>query len=353
MFNKIFTWVLGFCIFATGFYSCDNTLEINGDYTEKVVVFGLLDYGVDTNFIRIEKTFLEPNTNAYILATDADEIFYDYNDLHVYLEEWLNGAFIKTISIDYVDGDSLGIEKEEGVFATSKNILYRITTKLDSMAAYKLFIINNNTGDTITSQTNLVQSFYLYYPTISNTYISFADTGKITYTCKQAVNGIMYELWMDFNYYEKNIYTGDSILKTLNWQIFNEKVGDNTDGFSNISYSLPRHSFYSFLVSAIPEDENVIRTAVGVNYHWYAGGTELYDLYLNMLANVGLNQDYISPEYTNIQGGIGMFSSRHGQHATDIKLYDSTLDSIACGSITGNLRFVSSKTNPAYPGCAF
>ncbi len=333
--------------------SCDNELDINGDYIEKVVVFGLLDYADDTNFIRIEKTFLEPNTNAMVLAADPAQLFYQAHELDVYLEQWKDNVFIARLTVDYVDGDSLGLEKEEGTFATSPNILYRITDQLDSMSTYKLFAIKTATGDTISAETNIVHDYYLYYPTISNTYISFADTGNITYTCHQAVNAKMYELWMDFNYYEKNIYTNDSVLITLKWQIFNGKIGDNIDGYSNISYTIPRHSFYNFLSASIQPNENVIRTAVGVNFHWYAGGIELYYQYLNILANLGINEDYISPEYTNINGGIGMFSSRHAEHATAIKLYDNTLDSIACGSKTNNLQFVSSKTNPAYPGCGF
>jgi len=353
MHNQNLLHIAIFFLLSAMLISCDNELDINGDYIEKVVVFGLLDYADDTNFIRIEKTFLEPNTNAMVLAADPSQIFYQANELAVYLEQWKDNVFIATLTVDYVDGDSLGLEKEEGTFATSPNILYRITQQLDSMSTYKLFIIKSASGDTIKAETNMVHDYYLYYPTISNTYISFADTGKITYTCHQAVNAKMYELWMDFNYYEKNIFTNDSVLKSLPWQIFNGKIGDNIDGNSNISYSLPRHSFYNFLSTAIQPDENVIRTAVGVNFHWYAGGIELYYQYLNILANLGINEDYISPEYTNIIGGIGMFSSRHAKHAIDIKLYDNTLDSIACGSITNNLQFVSSKTNPTYPGCGF
>lgn len=335
------------------FSSCENELEINGDYIEKVAVFALLDFAKDTNFIRIEKTFLSPNTSAYVLAADPEQLFYKEDDLEVYMEQWNNGVFQSRIPVAYVDGDTLGLEKEPGTFSTSPNILYRITTPLDSTANYRLFIIKKAENDTITASTNIVQSYYLYYPTVSNIYIDLADTGKITYTCKQAVNAMMYELWMDFNYYEKNILTGDSIYKTISWQIFNSKIGDNILGQSNINYTLLRHSFYSFIAGAIDVDENVTRTAQSINYRWYAGGEELYNQYLNILANLGINEDYISPEYTNINGGIGLFSSRHEENAVNIKLSDATLDTLACGAVTGNLRFESSKTNPAYPGCGF
>lgn len=75
-------------------------------------------------------------------------------------------------------------------------------------------------------------------------------------------------------------------------------------------------------------------------------------MYLNTLANLGINENYISPEYTNVEGGMGLFASRLAMPVHHVLLYDETIDSIACGSITGNLRFYSSQTNPGYPGCS-
>ena len=87
MSHQLVKWFLSVIFLAT-LFSCESDFDINGDYIEKVVVFGLLDYGEDTNFIRIEKTFLEANTNAILLAANSDQIFYANNELEVYLEEW-------------------------------------------------------------------------------------------------------------------------------------------------------------------------------------------------------------------------------------------------------------------------
>ncbi len=335
------------------FESCNIEFSSNGDYVEKTVVFGLLDFGDDTNFLRIEKTFLQENTNAFILAGDPSNYFYKENDLEVYLEQFTNNIFIKTINVIYVDGDSLGIEKEDGIFSSTPNILYMITDAIDSMSMYKLFIINNLTDDTITSQTNIVHDYYVFYPTKPGVYVDYTDTSKISYTCKQAVNGIMYELWLQFNYYEKNNVSGDSVLKNIDWQIFSNKIGDNSEGFGNIAYSVEKDLLFSFLAGAINEDEDVTRYFNSIDFYWYCGGLELYDQYLNILANLGINEDYISPDYSNINGGLGVFSSRHKISVNDVYLYDATLDLIACGDITSQLNFVSSQTNPAYPGCEF
>ncbi len=332
---------------------CDNTLQINGNYTERVVVVGLLDHGLDTNYLRIQRSFLDDNTSALILADDPGENFYTESELTVYLEQWKDGIMQSVVSVEYVNGDTLGIEKPEGIFASSPNILYRITTPIDSMSAYKLMVIKNETQDTIYSETEIVGSYYLYYPTQSDIYISYADTGLITYTCKQAVNAMLYDLNLTMYYAEKNTITGDSTIKSITWNIFSNKQGTNADGFSNISYSVSRHAFYSFLRSALDVDPDVIRYCIDLQFDWYAGGEALYDQYINLLANLGINEDYISPEYTNITGGLGIFSSRHKESAIHVKLSDDSLDSLACGTTTAALRFASSPSNPAYPGCSF
>lgn len=342
----------GFIFWTSLFISaCDNNLDINGKYIEKKVVWGLLDAGLDTNYLRINKSFLDESSSAYYLASDPDNLYYGKEDLEVYLEEWKFGAFRKRLEVQYVDGDSLGIVKEEGVFAASPNILYRVLASLDTFATYKLFIVDNATQDTIRSETNLVHSFSAFYPTKTGSHIDFTDTSKITYMCHSAVNGKLYELWMHFNYLEINIASGDSTMKTIKWQIFENIEADNINGSGIISFSLNRSSFFNFLSGEIDPDPDVNRIFSSMDFYWYAGGIEIYDQYLNILANLGINEEYISPEYTNIEGGLGLFSSRYILIVPDVLLANETIDTIACGDITSGLRFFSSPASLYYPGC--
>ena len=338
---------------ATWWLSCDNTLDINGNYREAVVVYGLLDHGTDTQYIRIQKSFLGDNTSALDLAGQAGQNYYLPDELSAFLWRWKNGIRMDSIPLEYVNGDTLGIEKPEGTFASTPNILYRTTATIDTLSEYQLMVIHHTKGDTITATARIVWSYYVYYPTRPDVYIDFADTGRITFTCKQAVNARLYDLDLIFRYAEKNIFTGDSTIHAVAWNVFSNKSGTNTEGYSNIAYSMERYSFFTFLAATLEPDTQVIRYSIDLKFDWYAGGTELYNQYLNMLANLGINQDYISPEYTNVEGGIGIFSSRHKESAGNIRLSDATLDSLACGIITRQLGFVSAPSNPDYPGCGF
>ncbi|MBC8172895.1 MAG: hypothetical protein H7X71_03220, partial [Chitinophagales bacterium] len=82
-----------------------------------------------------------------------------------------------------------------------------------------------------------------------------------------------------------------------------------------------------------------------------AGGMDLYYLYLNGIASAGLSQFYATNNYTNIKNGYGIFSSRYGVEINNVLLTTNSLDTLACGSLTGHLKFLPSILHPYYPAC--
>lgn len=331
--------------------SCENEVSVDAEFHEKILVWCLLDAGETDHYLRIQKSFLQEGTNAYTLAADPANIYYADGELEVYVERWIDDTFTGKYTAKQIDGDTLGIEKQEGIFANLPNILYTFSAVLDSSATYKLFVIQNSTGDTLTTQTELVHAFKPLSPSYFTVTEDFADTGDISYQCKYAVNGKIYELVMEFVYTEKNTITGDSAVHTVSWQIFNSQIADNLVGNGNIAYMIPRNSFYTFLKNNIEENENVQRTFLHLNYIFYAGAPDLYYLYLNGFALSGLAELYATNPFTNIIGGYGIFSSRYAVEVDSIVLTPDALDTLACGLATRPLNFTSSIYNPAYPGC--
>ena len=330
--------------------ACDNTIEINSTLKEETIVYGLLDIQDSVHYIRIEKSFLQDNISGLVLAADPANLYYPDSVLTGYVEEWKDNVFIEKYDLEKVDGDTIGIPKQEGIFASSPNILYRFKKSLDADATYKFYAILNE-KDTVSASTVIVHPYEVFYPTISGAFINYTDTTKIGYLCRHAVNGKIYELWMHVHYYEKNYASGDSVLKTVDWQIFKNLSSESTSGEGNLLYSLRRQSFYSFMSNNIPDDENVRRYFSSMNFSWYAGGQELWNLYLNELANLGINEFYISPEYTNVKNGLGIFSSICHIEVDSVYLDNLTVDTLACGHITDHLHFASNPENPYYPDC--
>lgn len=126
--------------------SCNNEVDINADFVEKTFVWAILDYSEMDHYIRIEKSFLPENESAYNLALDPNNLYYNEDELEVYIEQWSNSTLITTYELQRVNGDSLGIQKDEGIYASSPNILYYFSAVLDSSAQYHLLIINHNSG---------------------------------------------------------------------------------------------------------------------------------------------------------------------------------------------------------------
>ena len=52
------------------FTSCESDFDINADWEEVTVVFGLLDQSQEKQFIRINKAFLG-NESAYLMAQES------------------------------------------------------------------------------------------------------------------------------------------------------------------------------------------------------------------------------------------------------------------------------------------
>lgn len=331
--------------------SCNNEVLIDAPYQEKTLIWCLLDAGETQHYLRIQKSFLQTGTDAYTLALDPANIYYTDGQLEVYVEEWKNDTLTNTFTSHQVNGDTLGIPKQEGFFANVPNILYTFTANIDSASQYKLFVINHTSGDTLTAQTEIVHPFKPLSPNATTVAMEYADTGKITYQCRYAINGKIYELMMDFVYAEKNTLTGDSSVYSIPWQIFNSQLADNITGYGNIAHEIPLHSFFTFVANNITQKENVQRTFLHLNFTFYAGAPALYYLYLNGFAQTGLTQLYATNPYTNINGGFGIFSSRYAVEIDDIGLTPNSIDSLACGLTTRHLHFSSSVYNPFYPGC--
>ena len=62
------------------FSSCETDFNVNADWQEVTVVYGLLDQNEDKQYIRINKAFLG-NADAFIMASVADSINYNPNNL--------------------------------------------------------------------------------------------------------------------------------------------------------------------------------------------------------------------------------------------------------------------------------
>ena len=316
------TVLLGF------FASCTTDVELYADYKEIPVVYGLLDATKDTNFIRINRAFSGSNDgliNANEIALIEDSCNYP-GKLDARIVEYKNvygNQYTPTGRVIVLDTITVH-NKQEGIFYAPDQKVYFTAERFNvntnaTKYKYKLEVLKDK--DTITSETGIVGGEeYGSNPNnnpIFNSQLSFKakpseGTGRVRF--KLADNASFYELKMVFKYRES--HGGPEVEKRVTHS-FGVRSVDELLIENDVSYFVYADNLlFTLLTEAIGGDTiNVVRH-FGVypgddhplELSLAAGGDELYN-YIQINTNSGGFSQTI-PDYTNISGGYGVFSSR-------------------------------------------
>lgn len=340
--------------------SCSTDFDLNADFIETPVVYGLLDASSDTQYIRINKAFLSDEIDGLTMAADPNSIYYG-DELEVRIDEYAGGSLVNTFVLERVDGDTLGIVKNEGIFANTPNILYRFVAALDYTHTYKLYAINNETTKSVEASTNMIDSFAIIRPDDESVFpqaISLAPQTIYQLRWRSSQDAKIYDLTMRFHYREGIYYEeGDSIHYTFSgykdWVMETNYTVETTDGGIILTYDVPGETFYNFIKDSFEPvaDNNFIRIADSCQFFIDAGGVELFNYFEYNNATLGITEGQVTPAYTNVSGGLGILSSRYHKEGLIYPFAIQTRDSIACSSVTNGLNFAPDGSTFGFPYC--
>lgn len=302
------------CLFF--FNACSTKVDLYADYKDIPVIYGLLDASADTNYVKIVRAFSGSDENpvdATQVALIPDSCNYPgkldakiYRYRNVYGNEYELDATIELDTMTIHD-------KEPGEFYYPNQKVYYTTQRILANSGnrkyrYRLEVIKKN--DTVSAETGVVGGDDFK---ILNTQVSFVSeetdkTGKIKFY--PADNATVYNMELRFTY--KEIRQGVVTEKTIRHSYGMKSLDEipNEDGSYYVNYS--QNLLFNMLGSAIGADTvQVTRTfnpATSFVISLAAGGDELFNyIQINQGAG-GLSQNI--PDYTNINGGYGVFSSR-------------------------------------------
>jgi hypothetical protein len=352
--------VMGTVLFGV---SCSTKVELNADYKPMTIVFGLMDPDQDTQFVKINKTWLGDGDNL-VYALDRDS------------SEYPTGAFMGTVT-RYNDGqptnDVYPIEeiilenKDEGgiffsptykayYFVTSGGVNTSSTYQLDLDFADKDDVTASTTiVDPVQNNGNITQppvdvdayNFQLVTPNSSGN-ITFNDF-KAKWQASE--NAKRYEVYLDFHYreyrFEDDAHTipvDDGTPKVLSWFLGSENASYT---YEELEKKINWKQFFELCAQRIPVDSKVIRR-IGT----YDGSHhDVFDFIL-VVANdelstfmdvnspvTGIIQE--RPEYTNIGNGLGLFASRLEQRLEGLAISSSSVTALVESEITASLGFCS------------
>ncbi|RLD57565.1 MAG: hypothetical protein DRJ01_13720 [Bacteroidetes bacterium] len=327
------------------FLSCSTDFDVNADWQDITIVYSLLSQKDSVHYVKVNKAFLGER-DAYEMALQSDSINYN-SDISVKLERWKNNE-TQASQIIYLEKtndiikDSLDIYGNTGSFATDNNIIYKTTDSLFSDSDYKLVVEVPNKKEIVTSTTGLISDFRISLPTADRPpAISLSDyKNNFKVEWFSAINGRLYQMTIRFNYLE--IENKDTVKNFIDWK-FPSQLSQNLRIKNNLAEKMFQYvngeSFFEFVSLNIDENSNVIRVAQNLDFIFNVAGEELANYIQISQPSNSISET--NPEYTNITNGKGIFSCRYTKTVFDKKLTSQTIDSLAYGKYTKNLRFLN------------
>ena len=322
--KKIFI-ILSF--FGVLFTACETAFDVNAEWKETTVVYGLLDAVSDTQYIKINKAFLGEG-DALMMAQYSDSINFSPNDLEVNLHKL---EFIPSLAsydtLMSISLDTTIMYKEDNLFAVDNNIIYRaiiLPGFLKKDNNYALTIKNLKSGNEVSSTTEIISDFSFSTPIPSSFKLGFynpslPDSSRFrskTVEWNKTENGEIYQLDVVFNFSENGI--SKSLLWSQSLEVF---VG------SSMQSKLEGAKFFNFLSQNLLIDNTITRSFESIDLVMTVG-TQNLNTYIKVNEPLtGISQQ--RPQFTNINNGIGIFSSRYTYTVSNIGLTDDTKSYLA------------------------
>lgn len=301
---KKYIYIIFALIFSAIIFSCDDSFDVNADWKDITVVYGLLDQSETTNYIKINKAFLGDD-NALTMAEIPDSSSYKGN-LEVKIQEFNGSDLLNTFILDTVTISN----KNTGIFYNPNQLVYKTNAVLNKDYTYKLLIKNKESDKIISAETNLIDDDFTIKKPRSGQKINFNATSPLTAEWYSAENGKRYMLTIKFHYKEINLSTNDTTDKFIEWpQGEIKSIGSN--GGEELSYEYLGSEFYTTIKSNLSYNDKVARIPGNIEHIFTVGGEELNSYIEVYEPSSSIIQE--KPEYTNIYNGIGIFSSRYNK----------------------------------------
>jgi len=316
-------------IFTLFLFQCKKDFEVNDNWKDITVVYGLLNSKDSVHYIRLTKAFLG-NQDAYQMAQVSDSLY--YKNASVSIQE------VGTNNIFTFTKDS-SIQRDSGIFAFDKNIYYKTVAVLNPDAEYKL---NISVGSKeITSQTSLIKDFP--FSNVPGLISLYSENTRLPIEWTTPMYARLFEPVVRFFYYD--ITSSDTIKQYIDLQL-SSMVSKSSSGGETMNTELSGKTFLSTLGNRILTNTNIIKRIAAkgsIEIRISVGSDDLYTYTQVSQPATGIVTE--KPSFSNITGAdvVGLFTSTYLKVFPAIKppLNYRTIDSLAKGRYTKNLKFLN------------
>jgi hypothetical protein len=371
--KRILFFLFGIALTSVFLTSCNEEVDLIGDFEETAVIYGLLDQADSIHFVKITRAFIGPG-NALDIAQIPDSSYFNQVDATVseYLKDGQGNYTIK--SREWVLKDTIVTNKEtNGVFYAPTQKLYYFTTRkckfdgsqqtnsastadlLNSLNKDAKYKFNANINDglfEVEATTELIygisssadpQSFRLDLVENPGEYVQ--DNIQV-----QTGNSYVLNTTMKVNYHEIEMGV-DTTARSFSWNLGEYDVTP----MSSKSFLIGGELFFKKMKASVSSNPLIDQRRLYSVTVTCTGGSD--DLYKYMLVNQpssSLAQN--KPTFTNLSATnnhkvIGIFTSRYTHSVEKFYINPSnnnlrmfalkSVIELCTGAITGDLYFCS------------
>ena len=351
-------------IFTLGLTRCTTEVDLTAPYVSVPVVFGLLDAKADTQWVRINRTWLGDGDQTQVaLIKDSSE--YETSRLTTRFVEVVNDIDTRVFELK----DTILQNKEEdGVFFAPEHKAYfaptRANESLNPDAHYRLEIEIDDSVN-VSAETNMIAVSVgnIQQPPagLNNVKLNFANVGpsQVTYpnypfkwlsTSGASRYDAVLRVHFIEHYWADDFHT---VLDSSRDRTIEMPIGtvdpSGITGNQELEKLFDGQTFFTTLKSRLEKNIRITRE-LGV---WDADSqiarafdfllivaNETLAIYLDVNAPVtGIIQE--RPEYSNINGGLGLWASRTTQGVFGLGYSTDTIEHLQEGDDTAELNFCS------------
>lgn len=296
MLGKLSFLLLGIFIFS----ACDNELKLVTDGDPYPVVYGVIAPEEARQFVRVEKSFIDKEKGASVLAQDPNNLYYE--NITVLLK---NPEGSNTVALERINAEDLGYEREDGIFAKSPNYVYSITsdklTPLLGSDDIQVQVINDQDSILAESTTKILRPVRLSRPsTFIRDEIFLIPEEESSVRFRDAYNNILFDF--EFEIYITETKDGVETQRVIDWTS-NKKITISDVGIDALG-------MYEKLAAELEVDRNITRSLDSLYMTVYGYGKDFQDYLLLDESNDGITASSEVPVYSNITNGYGLFTGR-------------------------------------------
>ena len=331
--------------------SCDNDLDIIAEWKDIPVVYGILNAQDSVHYVKLNKAFLGQG-DVMSMAQEFDSLHYNQEEVGLRLIEYriAAGQYIETNSIE-MEPTFNSDKPLEGIFSAPSQIIYKSDASLNNERYYSAEVYDKSVDTVFASNLipiDILNPLQIIKPNPASA-LNLVPNGNypITVEWPPLEGAALYELKIRFHFVEQQIANlSDTTHEYIDW-ILPYRLP--TSSITSESISLDAEQFLNFLAVNIDENPNVYRQVKGMQVNQATLSHACLDISLlaagqDLSTYILLNENSNSivvdrPEYSNIDNGIGILSSRSFKVIEDIKLNNDSNDEIAKNDITKHLNF--------------